>query len=104
MSVISVYAVFVDVEEAERIARQMVDEKLAACVNILTPCTSLYRWDGAIEKADEVPALFKTSVALADRLIARIADLHSYDVPAVVAWPVDRLFAAYGDWVEDSVR
>lgn len=104
MSVISVYAVFVDAEEAERIARQMVDEKLAACVNILTPCTSLYRWDGAIEKADEVPALFKTSVALADRLIARIADLHSYDVPAVVAWPVDRLFAAYGDWVEDSVR
>ena len=104
MSVITIYTVFVDKEEAERIGRQMIDERLAACVNILAPCTSIYRWDGVVEKAEEVPALFKTRTDLADRLVERVAHLHSYDVPAVVAWPIDRLFARYGDWVESATR
>ncbi len=103
MSVVSVYATFADPEEAERIGRQVVEERLAACINILGPCRSIYRWQGAIESADEVAAIFKTSAAVADRLITRIAELHSYDVPAITVWPIDKLLGAYGDWVEESV-
>ena len=104
MSVVSVYAVFADADEAERIGRQMVEERLAACVNILGPCRSIYRWQGAVETADEVAAIFKTSAIRADELIARIALLHSYDTPAITVWPIHKLLADYAQWVEDSTR
>jgi len=104
MSVISVYAIFADAAEAERIGRGMVEEKLAACVNLVGPVRSIYRWKGAIETADEVAAIFKTSDERAGQLIMRIAALHSYDVPCVAAWPIDSILGAYADWVEDSVR
>jgi periplasmic divalent cation tolerance protein len=103
MSVVSVYAVFADAEEAERIGRAMVEERLAACVNILGPIRSIYRWEGAVESADEVAAIFKTARTRADALIARIAALHSYDVPCVTAWPIDEILETYADWVEASV-
>jgi periplasmic divalent cation tolerance protein len=103
MSVVSVYAVFTDAEEAERIGRQAVEERLAACVNILGPVRSVYRWQGKVEVADEVAAIFKTTQLRADALIARIAALHSYDVPCVAVWPVDKLPGSYADWVEASV-
>jgi periplasmic divalent cation tolerance protein len=93
----TVYAVFADAAEAERIAETVVTEGLAACANILAPCRSIYRWQGAIERAEEVPALFKT--ARPDMLIARIAALHSYDVPAAVAWPIGEAHGPYADWV-----
>ena len=102
MTVVSVYSIFADAAEAERIGRQMVDEQLAACVNILGPCRSFYRWQGAVESAEEVAAIFKTTAAGADALIARIAELHSYDVPAVAVWPIDRLPVAYASWVEEG--
>jgi periplasmic divalent cation tolerance protein len=103
MSVVSVYVIFADAEEAERIGRQMVEERLAACVNILGPCRSIYRWQGAVEAADEVAAIFKTSALQADSLITRIAAMHSYDVPAVAVWPIEKLLVDYADWVESSV-
>ena len=103
MTVVSVYAIFADAEEAERIGRQMVDERRAACINILGPCRSIYRWQGTVETADEVPAIFKTSRAMADSLIARIAELHSYDVPCVTVWPIDKLPVDYAEWIESSV-
>lgn len=100
MTAATVYAVFGSVEDAERIGRIVVEERLAACVNILAPCSSIYRWQGEIESASEVPALFKTRETLIDRLIARIAALHDYDVPAIVAWPTSTVFAPYRDWIE----
>jgi len=103
MSVVSVYCVFADGPEAERVGRAMVEERLAACINILEPCRSIYRWQGKVEEAREVPAIFKTAADLADRLIVRVAELHSYDNPAIVVWPIDRLPALYGDWVEAAV-
>ena len=103
MSVISVYAIFADHDEAQRIGRAMVEEKLAACVNLLGPVRSIYRWKGEIETADEVAAIFKTSDERAGQLITRIAALHSYDVPCVTAWPIEKILGAYADWVEDSV-
>ena len=103
MSVISVYAIFANTEEAERIGRAMVNEKFAACINILGPVRSIYRWKEKVESADEVAAIFKTSDERAGLLITRIAALHSYDVPCITAWPIDKILGAYADWVEDSV-
>jgi periplasmic divalent cation tolerance protein len=98
--IVSVYATFPDGEEAARIARILVEERLAACANILGPCRSIYRWEGKIEESGEVAALFKTRADSADRLIARLAELHSYEVPAAVVWPIANALPAYGAWVE----
>jgi periplasmic divalent cation tolerance protein len=103
MTVVSVYATFADQEEAERIGRILVEERLAACINILAPCRSIYRWQGKIETADEVPAIIKTTSDRAEQLIARIVELHSYALPAVAVWPIDRLLGPYAEWVEGSV-
>jgi periplasmic divalent cation tolerance protein len=103
VSVVTVYTVFAGPAEAQRIGMTIVEERLAACVNILGPCQSIYRWEGAIEKATETPALFKTTLDKADALIARVAELHSYSVPAIAVWPIERLAASYGDWVEGEV-
>jgi len=103
MSVVSVYAVFANAEEAERIGRTVVEERLAACINILSSVRSIYRWDGKIESADEVAAILKTHHWQADALIERITALHSYKVPCVVSWPVNKVLRTYAEWVEDSV-
>ena len=98
--IVSVYAVFADADEADRIARAVVEERLAACANLLGPCRSIYRWQGAVEEADEVAALFKARADRAEALTARIAALHSYDVPAIAVWPIASAWPAYADWVE----
>jgi periplasmic divalent cation tolerance protein len=104
MSVVSVYAVFANAEEAERIGRTIVEERLAACVNILGATRSIYRWKGKIEISDEVAAIFKTANTSADALITRISTLHSYEMPCIVTWPIDKIPIEYADWVEASVR
>jgi periplasmic divalent cation tolerance protein len=103
MSVTSVYAVFASAEEAERIGRDAVEQRLAACVNILGPIRSIYRWQGAVESVEEVAAIFKTTEADAGALMSRIAALHSYDVPCLTSWTVDKVIQAYADWVANSV-
>ncbi len=103
MSVVSVYCIFADADEAERIGRAVVEERLAACINLLGPCRSIYRWQGAIETASEVPAILKTTGAQAEALIARIAELHSYDVPCIAVWPIVKLVQNYAQWVESEV-
>ena len=98
--IVSVYATFGSDEEARSIARTLVEERLAACANILGPCHSIYRWQGKIEEAPEVAAIFKTRADAASRLVARITELHSYDVPAAVVWPIADALPAYRRWVE----
>lgn len=98
----TVYAVFADQAQAERIAETVIEERLAACANILAPCRSIYRWQGKVERAEEVPVLFKT--AQPEPLITRIAELHSYDVPAAVAWPIEAVHEPYADWVSTNSR
>lgn len=103
MSVVSVYALFADAEEAERIGRTVIEERLAACVNILSPVRSIYRWKGKIETAEEVAAIFKTHHWRSDALMERIAALHSYEVPCIITWPIDKIVGSYAQWVEDVV-
>lgn len=100
--IVSVYATFGSEEEALRIGRLCVEERLAACVNVLGPVRSIYRWQGEIEEAAEVAALFKTRAEAAGALIDRICALHSYDVPAAVVWPITEASAAYAAWVTDQ--
>ena len=102
-AIVSVYATFGSDAEARRIARQLVEERLAACANILAPCHSIYRWQGRIEEAQEVPAIFKTRADAAARLIARLGELHSYDVPAAVVWPIAQALPDYARWVGEEV-
>jgi periplasmic divalent cation tolerance protein len=101
--IVSVYATFAGDEEARRIARQLVEERLAACANVLGSCHSIYRWQGRIEEAAEVPVIFKTRADAAARLVARIGELHSYDVPAAVVWPIGATLPAYAQWVGGEV-
>jgi len=97
--IVTVYATFADGEEAARIARTLVEERLAACANILGPCRSIYRWQGRIEDGSEVAVLFKTRADSSQSLIERLAELHGYEVPAAVAWPIAEALPAYAGWV-----
>lgn len=97
--VVTVYATFPSEEEAHRIARILVEERHAACANILGPCHSIYHWQGAIEEAAEVAALFKTRSDLAAALIDRLTQLHPYELPAAVVWPIANPLGPYAEWV-----
>ena len=103
MNLVTLYAVFADRNEAERIAMTVVEERLAACANILPPIRSIYRWRGAVQSADEIAAIFKTTEQVSEALMARVASLHSYDVPCAVIWPIDKALKPYAEWVEDNV-
>lgn len=98
--IVTVYATFASEDEALRISRTLIEERLAACTNLLAPCRSLYRWEGKIEDSVEHPALFKTAADKAEALIARLAELHSYDVPAAVVWPIGVAHPPYEQWVK----
>jgi periplasmic divalent cation tolerance protein len=97
------HATFADTAEAERIGRAMVDQRLAACVNFLGPCQSIYRWQDKVETANEHRALFKTTPQLARELADAIAALHSYDLPAIEIWPA-AAGDAVADWVDSATR
>ncbi|HKY82032.1 MAG TPA: divalent-cation tolerance protein CutA [Sphingobium sp.] len=98
-----VYTLFGSAEDAGRVARRLVEERLAACANILGGATSIYEWKGGIESAAEVPVLFKTTPAGRDALMARIAELHDYDVPAILALPVEAAHQPFAQWVAERV-
>jgi len=91
-----------DRDAAVKLAHGLVERRLAACVNVLAGCTSIYRWKGAIENAQEVPVLIKTRSALYDELEAAINDLHPYEVPEIIALPVVRGLAEYLAWVGEG--
>lgn len=89
-------------DEARRIGRALVEERLAACANVFDGMTSIYRWQDAIEEATETVLIAKTRAELFDRLAARVRELHSYDVPCVVELRVGRGNPAYLDWLRDE--
>jgi periplasmic divalent cation tolerance protein len=88
-----------DRESALALARTLVDAQVAACVNVLGGCTSIYRWQGAVESADEVPVLIKTRAALYAEVERAIRARHPYDVPEIVAVPITHGLPAYLEWV-----
>ena len=100
--IVTVYATFPSEAEALRIARTLVEERHAACANLLGPCHSIYHWQGAIEEAAEVAALFKTRSDLAASLIDRLTELHPYELPAAVVWPIANPLGPYAEWVHSE--
>jgi periplasmic divalent cation tolerance protein len=88
-----------DEETGRRIARALVEERLAACVNVLPGVHSIYRWKGAVEEASEVMLVAKTRAERAGLLAARVRALHPYELPEVVALPVTDGSRAYLRWV-----
>jgi periplasmic divalent cation tolerance protein len=88
---------------ADMLAARLVGEHLAACVNVLAPCDSVYRWQGAVETATEIPLLIKTTRARYPALEAAIRALHPYDIPELLALPIACGLPAYLDWVATSV-
>jgi len=93
-----------DAESARAAARKMVEEKLAACGNLVPGVESIYRWQGSIETSSEILLIFKTTVARYSALEARIRELHSYEVPEIIAIPIGAGLPAYLRWVEESCR
>ena len=91
-------------EQAETIARSVVSEKLAACVNVLPGIRSCYVWEGKLNWSDEILLIIKTTRARFDQLQDRIKALHSYSVPEIVGVTIDAAFARYAEWIESSVR
>jgi periplasmic divalent cation tolerance protein len=91
-------------EEALRIGRALVEERLAACANVLGEATSVYRWQGATEEAAEVLLLLKSRTDLVEAVVARVAELHSYDCPCVTSWPVTAGYGEYLDWIVGQTR
>ena len=91
-------------EEAERIAHRLVEQHLAACVNILPGVQSIYRWQGNVESAAEVLMVIKTRAVLVPEVQSALAHLHSYEVPEVLVLPVAGGSEAYLGWLKASLR
>jgi periplasmic divalent cation tolerance protein len=90
-------------DRADGLARALVEQRLAACVNVLPAVRSYYRWEGRLEEADEVLLLIKTTAAGYLALEDGVRALHPYDVPEVVALPASAVFAPYAAWVAENV-
>lgn len=100
-----VYATFPEMELAEQVAAELVADHLAACANLLPGMRSIYSWQGAVERASEVVAIFKTRTELADAVMAAVKSRHPYQVPALVVLPVLRADPAYAAWLfSETVR
>ena len=89
-------------EAALKLARALVEKRLAACVNILSGCTSIYRWQDNVEQAEEVPLLIKTRAGRYAELEAAIRSLHPYELPEIIAVPVVQGLADYLGWVAEE--
>ena len=90
-------------DEGERLAATLVEECLAACVNVIGPMISIYQWEGKVERDTEVLLLIKTTAAGVEPLKERVLDLHPYDTPEFLALEVSTGSSGYLDWVVDSV-
>jgi periplasmic divalent cation tolerance protein len=89
-----------DRDSALRLAEKLVEGRLGACVNVLGECASVYRWNGRLERAAEVPVLVKTRGALYSRVEQAIREAHPYELPEIVAVPLSAGLPAYLAWIE----
>lgn len=99
-----VYVTTPERAEADTIARIAVEERLAACANIISGMTSIYRWQGKVDEARETVLILKTRMALFDRLSARIKSLHSAECPCISALPIVAGDAGFLKWIEESTE
>lgn len=101
---LSLYIIAPSRDVAEKIARALVEERLAPCVNIIPGARSIYRWKGKVEAASEVVMIAKSRADLFDRLEKRVKELHPYDCPCIVAWPIEKGHQPYLDWIAEETK
>jgi len=89
--------------DALRIARLLVEERLAACAQVLPGMTSTFRWDGEVTTAEECLVLAKTHISRFDAILDRVGDVHPYETPEIIAVPIVEASAAYAAWLVDEV-
>jgi periplasmic divalent cation tolerance protein len=94
-----VYTTYPSIVEAEKAGRDLIERALAACVNILPGMVSLYSWQGAIERGEEVVMIIKTRASLAEAVRAAVKEMHSYSVPAILVIPLESVDAGYLGWL-----
>jgi periplasmic divalent cation tolerance protein len=99
MSTLLVLTNLPDRAAAERLADALIEKRVAACVNILAPCRSVYRWKGEVQHDEEFPMLIKTTADRYPALEAAIRAGHPYELPEIIAVPIERGLPAYLDWV-----
>lgn len=99
----SIYIVAKDEVEAKKISQFLIREKLVACVNYF-PIQSVYWWKGNEEESKEIAMIAKTRAEIVDSVIARVKQLHSYEVPCVVSWIIDKGNLDYLEWIRDSTE
>ena len=97
-----VYTTWPSIVEAEQAGRSIVEQRLAACVNILPGMISHYWWEGALERAEETVMIVKTRASLAESVRAAVKSLHSYETPAVMVLPVESVDADYYRWIVEE--
>jgi periplasmic divalent cation tolerance protein len=103
--IFSVYVTFPNLQQAEQIGDYAVENNLAACVNIIAEkVSSIYKWQGKVTKDLEVAALFKTSENKLPELISAIENMHSYECPCIVAFPIINASSRYADWIIESLQ
>ncbi|MEE4201250.1 divalent-cation tolerance protein CutA [Erythrobacter sp.] len=98
-----VWCPFPDIEAAQDCAAQLLGERLIACANILPAMQSVYEWEDAIERGEEVGVLFKSTADRLDRLTQRLGELHPYDTPAVLGWRCDSAHPATLGWLSQTL-
>lgn len=89
-------------DDAVRIGQQLVTERLAGCANVSSPLTSIYEWQGVLERSTEVQLFLKVRTTDVEAVIARVEDLHGYDCPCIVALPITAAYEPFRQWVFDA--
>lgn len=99
-----IYVTVPSVEEAKLIAREVLTERVCACVNLMPQASSLYWWQGNIEESQEIVMILKTHESLVEKAMARIRALHSYDCPCITAIKIDQADNNFTKWLETSLK
>ncbi|MBW1809718.1 MAG: divalent-cation tolerance protein CutA [Deltaproteobacteria bacterium] len=100
----TVYITTSNKEEAQRIGKELVAARLVACVNIFDGINSFYWWEGEIQEDHETVIIAKTKQPLMEELIEKVNELHAYDVPCIVSWPIREAHQDYIDWIDKETK
>lgn len=103
MSTVMVLCNFPDYQCARDIVDKIINQKLAACANILDGCTSVFHLEGKVQVSSEIPVYFKTTLEVYSKLEIELTKLHPYELPEIIAFPVEFGYQPYLNWIEDSV-